>query len=119
VSGTAKGPDSVGEQWAIENGVEIHRFPADWKKNGKTLVLIRNAQMGRFADAAIIMWDGKSNGARHMRDVMKELDKPFLLDIIEPVHYNYEHMPNGTIEQFLGRRPAKVNMELIRTAHRA
>jgi hypothetical protein len=52
------------------------------------------------------MWDGKSNGTAHDR-YMKELDKPFLLDIIEPVHYNYEHMPNGTIEQFLGQRPAK------------
>lgn len=105
ISGTAKGPDRVGEKWAIENGVPIHRFSPNWKKFGNAAGPIRNQEMGQFADAAIIMWDGKSNGAKHMREVMRNLDKPFILDIFEPVHYNYEHKPDGTIEQFLGQRP--------------
>ena len=107
VSGTARGPDRVGEKWAIQNGITIDKFPADWKKYGKVAGPMRNVQMGQYADGAIIMWDGKSNGAKHMRDVMRNLDKPFILDIFEPIHYNYEHTPRGTIEQFLGQRPKR------------
>jgi hypothetical protein len=105
VSGTARGADLLGEKWANENRVKIARFPADWKKNGKAAGPIRNTQMGQYADGAIIIWDGKSPGSKHMRDVMVFLDKPFILDIFEIIHYNYEHKPDGTIEQFMGRKP--------------
>jgi hypothetical protein len=105
VSGTARGVDRIGEAWATKNNIPIHRFTPDWKKQGNSAGLIRNVQMGEFGDSAIILWDGKSRGTKHMRDVMRNLDKPFLLDILEPIHYNYEHTPRGTIEQFLGKRP--------------
>jgi hypothetical protein len=107
VSGTARGPDLVGERWALENGIHIMRFAPNWKKFGKAAGPMRNVEMGQYADGAIIMWDGKSTGAKHMRDVMVNLDKPFILDIFEPIHYNYEHLPNGTIEQYLGPIPPK------------
>jgi hypothetical protein len=107
VSGTARGPDLLGEQWATQNGVHIMRFAPNWKKFGKVAGHMRNVEMGHYADGAIIMWDGKSSGAKHMRDVMINLDKPFILDIFEPIHYNYEHRPDGTIEAFLGRIPPK------------
>lgn len=105
VSGTAKGPDRIGEKWAYANGIPVHKFTPDWKQFGKVAGLMRNVVMGDFADGAIIMWDGQSRGSSHMRDVMINLGKPFILDILEPIHYNYEHTPSGTIEQFLGSKP--------------
>lgn len=96
VSGMARGPDRTGEQWAIQNGVKVSRFPADWKNNGKAAGPIRNVQMGEYADGGIIMWDGRSNGAKHMAECLRKQNKPFILDIIEPTVY-YDHNPNGKI----------------------
>lgn len=99
VSGLARGPDKLGELWAIENGIGVARFPAKWNLHGKAAGPIRNQEMGDFADAGIIMWDGKSTGAKHMSEVLRKQKKPFILDIFEPIHYNYEHGRDGSITQ--------------------
>ena len=36
VSGTCRGADMLGERFAAENGYEIERYPADWKRFGKS-----------------------------------------------------------------------------------
>ena len=100
VSGHAyEGPDLIGEQWAMQNQVPLAKFPAKWNLYQKAAGPIRNQQMGDFADAGIIMWDGKSKGAKHMSDVLRKQKKPFILDILEPIHYSYEHLPSGQIVQ--------------------
>lgn len=66
VSGTARGVDRLGEQWAERYGVSVKRFPADWGRYGKSAGYRRNSQMAAYADAAIILWDGKSRGTQHM-----------------------------------------------------
>ena len=66
VSGTAAGADTFGEQWAEDNGIEIARFPADWAKHGKKAGHLRNAEMAKFADALILVWDGASRGSANM-----------------------------------------------------
>lgn len=66
VSGAAKGVDTLGEQWARENGVQIKRFPADWTKNGRAAGPIRNRQMAEYAEALIAIWDGVSRGTENM-----------------------------------------------------
>lgn len=64
ISGCAKGVDSLGEVWAHRNKVPIKRFPADWSKPnaGHT----RNLQMGRYAEALIAVWNGRSTGTEDM-----------------------------------------------------
>lgn len=99
VSGRARGPDKLGEQWAIENGIGIAKFPAKWDLHGKAAGPIRNQEMGEFADGAIIMWDGKSTGSKHMSEVMRKLRKPFILDILDPINYSYEHGRDGSVTQ--------------------
>ncbi len=99
VSGRAKGPDLLGETWAEANGIGIARFPAKWDLHGKAAGPIRNQEMGDFADGGIIMWDGKSTGAKHMSEVLRKQKKPFILDIFEPISYSYEHDQNGTVIQ--------------------
>ena len=66
VSGAAKGVDTLGEQFASNNGLICHIFTADWNTHGKKAGCLRNIQMGEFSDALVAVWDGKSRGTRHM-----------------------------------------------------
>ena len=66
VSGGASGVDTLGEQWADENGVGVRLFRADWDRHGKAAGPIRNCQMAGYADALITLWDGKSRGTQDM-----------------------------------------------------
>lgn len=66
ISGTARGADRFGEQWAEANGIPILRFPADWKTYGKKAGHLRNEAMAKQAQGLIAIWDGKSKGTRHM-----------------------------------------------------
>jgi hypothetical protein len=76
VSGTARGIDRLGEIWALETNKPIRRFPADWDNLGKSAGFARNEQMADYADALIAVWDGQSNGTRHMISQMVLRGKP-------------------------------------------
>ena len=66
VSGGATGADALGERYAAENGLEVERYPADWKTYGMSAGPIRNRQMARVSDYVICFWDGKSKGTKSM-----------------------------------------------------
>ena len=72
VSGTCKGPDRLGEQFASIHNMEIKQFPADWKLFGKRAGMIRNAQMADYlvdetlGSVLIAFWDGLSHGTKNM-----------------------------------------------------
>ena len=68
VSGKAKGADSLGEQYAKDNGIDLKVFPANWKKHGRSAGYVRNADMANYADTLVAFWDGKSRGTKHMID---------------------------------------------------
>lgn len=72
----ARGADSLAHNFAVQNNMEVHCFPADWNKYGKAAGMIRNKQMGNFADTLLVFWDGKSKGTKHMIDYMESLRKP-------------------------------------------
>jgi hypothetical protein len=76
VSGGASGVDSLGEEWARSQGIPIMRFPADWKRWGRSAGPHRNAGMAKYADALVAIWDGKSRGTGHMIGVMSAFGKP-------------------------------------------
>ena len=75
VSGTARGVDRLGEQWAQEQSVPVARFPADWNQHGKKAGYLRNREMAAYADALIAVWDGVSRGTKNMIEEMEELEK--------------------------------------------
>lgn len=79
VCGMAIGVDRLGEQWAINRSVPVKEMPADWNRNGKAAGPIRNREMAKYADAAIIIWDGVSDGTRNMIDCMIKLKKPYYI----------------------------------------
>lgn len=72
VSGTAKGADSLGERYAIENNLQLTKFPADWDKHGKSAGYIRNEEMAKYSDGLIAFWDNKSKGTKHMIDLAEK-----------------------------------------------
>lgn len=76
VSGGARGPDSLGEAWASENGIPVSRKLPDWGRFGRAAGMYRNAEMAEYCDAAIILWDGESRGTLDMIDKMRRASKP-------------------------------------------
>lgn len=79
VCGMAKGADMLGFDWATEQGIPIKRFFPDWDRYGKRAGLIRNREMGDYADALIALWDGDSTGTTHMISYMRHLGKPYVI----------------------------------------
>lgn len=90
VSGTAIGADRLGEKWAIANGIPIKEIPADWNRYGNAAGPMRNKAMAEYADAAIIVWDGKSPGSRNMVENMIRKKKPY-----------YVALTSTTLEDFM------------------
>lgn len=66
ISGTCRGADLLGEQYARENNLPVYRYPANWKEYGKTAGYLRNRKMAEEADALVAFWDGKSRGTANM-----------------------------------------------------
>lgn len=85
VCGKARGADSLGELWALENGVPVAEFPADWNSLGKRAGYVRNSQMAEYADALLAFWDGQSRGTKHMIDQATAKGLP-----VQVVHYSGE-----------------------------
>lgn len=69
VSGTARGADRMGEEWAKNNNIPVARFPANWDEYGKSAGYRRNVDMAKYADALVVFWDGESRGAMHMYNI--------------------------------------------------
>lgn len=79
VSGTAKGADSLGEQYAKQHNLPITRFPADWNQYGKSAGYRRNVQMAEYADFLVAFWDGESKGTQHMINIAKSHKLPIVV----------------------------------------
>ena len=82
VCGKSRGPDTLGEAWARANNIPIKEFPAEWSKFGKIAGPLRNSEMSKYADAAIILWDGKSKGTLNMIKNMVLRDKPYFIRMV-------------------------------------
>lgn len=82
VCGCAIGIDRLGQQWANVNQIPVKQMPANWNEYGKKAGIIRNIQMAQYADAAIIIWDGKSAGSKNMISEIKKVNKPYFIDVI-------------------------------------
>jgi len=86
VSGTAKGVDTLGEQYAKEYNIPIKRFPADWNKYGNAAGPIRNEQMIDYVGEegqVIIIWDGISRGTLSTIRLAKAKNIPLYIKVIK------------------------------------
>lgn len=71
MSGRATGADALGERYAKEKGYAVIHYFADWNRHGKAAGPIRNSEMVRNCDYAIVFWDGQSRGTV---DLIKKLE---------------------------------------------
>jgi len=76
VSGGARGIDACAIQYAKDIKGVVSVFEADWEKNGKGAGPIRNLSMALYADALLLIWDGRSKGSANMKARMVGLKKP-------------------------------------------
>ena len=76
--GEAKGADTLGVKFALDNNFDLQRYFAKWDLNGKRAGYIRNKEMAlgkngdKPADILIAFWDGLSKGTQHMIKIMQE-----------------------------------------------
>lgn len=70
VSGTARGVDQMGETWAAHHGIPVRKFVPAWRDRdgfyNPGAGFQRNDDMAKYADAAVILWDGVSRGTADM-----------------------------------------------------
>ena len=83
VSGNSGIIDLEGELWGALFEKKVTTFPADWAKHGRAAGPIRNREMAEYADALILIWDGKSRGSASMKREAKRAGIPI-----------YEYNPN-------------------------
>jgi predicted Rossmann fold nucleotide-binding protein DprA/Smf involved in DNA uptake len=76
VSGASKGPDTIGEEIAREQGWRVIRFHPDWEKEGRSAGPKRNAHMAEYADVAIVFNLNNSSGSKNMAQQMEQRHKP-------------------------------------------
>lgn len=76
VCGKARGVDTCGEELGKYLGIPVKCFPADWNKHGRAAGHIRNAEMAKYAEALLLIWDGSSRGSANMKMQMERLGKP-------------------------------------------
>lgn len=99
VSGAARGVDLLGEDYAEEHDIDCEQFWANWNAYGRSAGYIRNKQMGNYADAALVLWDGKSKGSKHMCDIMIEYKKPLWIYRMDGDSWtNQDVLPNELFE---------------------
>ena len=77
ICGMAKGADTFGMKVALELGLTVLRFPANWDLHGKSAGRIRNEEMAKVADACILFPGGK--GTAHMKSIAEY----YVLTVIE------------------------------------
>lgn len=74
VTGGAEGIDQAGKEWAKRYQCQYTEFKPEWDKHpGKSAGAVRNAEMAKYADKLVAIWDGESNGTRIM--IEKALDE--------------------------------------------
>jgi hypothetical protein len=86
VSGTARGVDQAGEQWAAIKDIPVTQFPAQWDVHGRAAGPIRNKEMATYADALIAISINDSAGTASMIDLGQDLlgdDRVFIIELIE------------------------------------
>ncbi len=86
VSGCARGADRLGEQWARENNVKLHQFPAEWDRYGSYAGFKRNKEMIQFISppdcqdgCVIALWDGISKGTKHTISLARDTGLPLFV----------------------------------------
>lgn len=66
IEGDSRGADKLSEIWAINNGIFVEKYPADWNKFGKAAGFIRNKQMLTNGKPDLVIAFKGGNGTNNM-----------------------------------------------------
>jgi hypothetical protein len=83
VCGGAAGIDTLGRLWGDRRGILVKSFPAKWQTHGRAAGHIRNDAMAKYADALILIWDGRSKGSASMLRAAKKYKLKIFEVIVE------------------------------------
>lgn len=78
VSGNAKGYDTLCEDWAERNGIEIWRFPAKWRIFKNRAGPIRNYEMLKKSNPDLLVAFPGGNGTAHCVRTARKMKIPLL-----------------------------------------
>lgn len=67
VCGMAKGVDLAGKAWAKKRGIPVKEFQPNWAEFGPAAGPIRNREMAKYADAAILFPGGKGTNNMYLQ----------------------------------------------------
>lgn len=99
ISGTCRGTDKMGEEYAREEGMAVARFPADWSRYGKMAGPRRNGEMARYAmkkgcnGVLIAFLRADSRGTKNMIDTAVKMKlETYVVKYEEKIieKYNFE-----------------------------
>ena len=71
VSGGARGVDSLGEKYAKNKAIAVKLFKPNWDKYGKSAGVIRNYEMAKYCDRAIVIHNGSSGRLNMIKNLIK------------------------------------------------
>jgi len=79
VSGMAKGADSLGYMFAVENNVRKYIFPADWRIHNKFGRIKRYNDICAFGDCLVLFLTQSHCNATEMLEIMANKNKPVFI----------------------------------------
>ena len=71
IHGSATGADRLADYWAEKNNVSVKRYPANWRKHGRSAGPIRNALMVDDNDLDLVLAFPGGSGTKNMVNVAK------------------------------------------------
>lgn len=71
-----QGADGLADEWALVNGILLHRCPADWTQYGRVAGRIRNIWMLEEERPDLIMKFPGGRGTGHMTDIARDAGVP-------------------------------------------
>lgn len=80
ISGGAIGIDSLAAYYAARQSIPFQLYNPDFNLHGSpTALFVRNDEMAKDCECAIVIWDEKSTGTQHMLSCLKRREKPYIL----------------------------------------
>ena len=82
VSGGAKGIDTCAREYALANRIKFTEFLPEYEKYGRGATIVRNKKIVEYADAVVVIWDGKSKGTKSVLNFCDKFRKPIYIQIM-------------------------------------
>lgn len=72
--GAARGADSLADEWALDRGIRVWRYPANWAEHGKAAGPRRNIAMLEDFDPELVIAFPGGVGTKHMINISKRAE---------------------------------------------